>query len=425
MGGVKPLTRLVDRRILPLVEARMAAAPVVLLEGPRTVGKSTLMRQIAGQAGATVFDLDDFDMARAVDEDPMVVTRPTGLVCIDEYQRVPAVLDAIKSRLNRTSKPGQFLLAGSTRHAALPIGAQALTGRLATVPVLPLAQGEIRGGGAGAFEALLASDAQPLLAARPSATSREDYVEMVVAGGFPLALAAPTPLDRADWFADYVDLTLDRDVRELTALRQGAVLPELLDRLGGQVAQVLNLSLAGSSLGVATQTVRHYVRLLENAFLVRLLPAWAAVTTSRTTLRPKVQFVDSGVAAHVGRHTLESINGFQPAALTAFGHLLEGFVAEEVIKQVSWQRAARHIAHWRTSDAAEVDLVVELRDGGVIGVEVKSSASLRPRDLKGLRALRDRLGSRFAAGVAFHTGTVVTNPDDRIYCAPIDTLWRR
>jgi predicted AAA+ superfamily ATPase len=415
---------LVERRVLPLVAARMASMPVVLMEGPRTVGKSTLMRRIADQEGATVFDLDDVDMARAVADDPMVVTRPEGLVCIDEYQRVPQVLDAIKSRLNRMPGPGQFLLAGSTRHAALPTGARALTGRLARVRVLPLSRAELAGARVAVLEALLAGDGEPLLAAPPSRTGRDDYADMVAAGGFPLAVAARSPLDRDEWFSDYIDLTLDRDVRELAALRQGAVLPELLNRLGGQIAQVFNASLAASSMGVTGQTVSAYVRLLENAFLVQLLPAWTPVTTSRTTMRPKVQFIDSGVAAHVCRQTEESLKGFTASSMTAFGHLLENFVAQEVIKQVGWQRGAHRIAHWRTSDGSEVDLVVETRGGNLFGVEVKSSANVSSHDMKGLRALRDRLGSRFLAGVVFHTGTIATNPDDRLYTAPIDTLWR-
>ena len=194
--------RMVARRLLPLARERMVDDPVVLLEGPRSVGKSTLLREIVAATGGVLLDLDDPATRDAVAADPGAFVAGDEPVCVDEYQKAPIVLDAIKSELNRDSRPGRFVLTGSTRHDSLPGAAQALTGRLARLRVYPLSQGEV----AGVHESLLEelfSDARAVAGARPtSSTTRADYVERAVAGGMPMALARRSNAARARWFDD-------------------------------------------------------------------------------------------------------------------------------------------------------------------------------------------------------------------------------
>jgi AAA domain len=209
--------------------------PVVILTGARTVGKSTLPAACADLHGVSVLDLDDLETRRAVQTDPslfVAADRPTP-VCIDEFQHVPLLLDAITSELNRDLRPGRYLLTGSTRYSALPTASQSLTGRAHVVTMWPLSQGELAGQLETALNALLTDPAE-LMTGAPSSTSRADYERIVLAGSFPLALAHEPGRSRDRWFRDFVSLVVDRDVLEIRKIRQRQALPQMLHRLAGQ-----------------------------------------------------------------------------------------------------------------------------------------------------------------------------------------------
>jgi uncharacterized protein len=416
-GGIVP------RRLLPIATERMLDDPVVLLEGPRTVGKSTLLRAIATEKQAVLLDLDDPATRDAVAADPGTFVAGPEPVCVDEYQKAPIVLDAIKSELNRDSRPGRFVLTGSTRHDALPSAAQALTGRLARLRVYPLSQAELAGGHENLIERLFL-DAATFVAAKPtSTTTRAAYVERAVIGGMPLVLARRSAARRAQWFDEYVALTLERDVRELRRIRQGTLLAQLLLRLAGQTAQVLNIERAARDTGLDHSTAESYTRLLEAVFLLHRLPAWGKTLRSRAAASPKVHILDSGVAARLLRLTPEKLLRRDPATLTELGHLLETFAVGELLKQTSWMDGLAGVGHWRTHDGDEVDFIVEHDDGGVVAFEVRATGRVPGDDFRPLRKLRDALGNGFLAGVVLYTGTRSYHFEERLYALPIDRLW--
>jgi len=416
---------LVNRRLEKIAVSRMAESPVVLLQGPRSVGKSTLLRILADRYGGRLVDLDDPAVRSAVGDDPGLFVSGRGPVFIDEYQYVPVLLDSIKAELNRDGSAGRFVLAGSTRFDSLPLASQSLTGRLHRLEILPLSQGEIGGTRGSLVEALL-DDPGATVSPDASATTRDRYTELIVRGGFPLALAR-TEAARARWFDDYLALCLERDLLEEGRVRQPAALAPLLVRLASQTAQVLNMSSAGRSVGLAASTASDYVKLFEAAFLVRLLPAWGRTLRSATGSRPKLHMVDSGLAARLLRLPPDKLSAHDPAALQQFGHLLETFVVGEVLKQASWMEHRPHVGYWRTHHGAEVDIVVEDgRDGSVVGIEVKSGSRIHAKDRRGLRVLRDVLGDRFTAGVVLYTGPHsirYKDGDAGIIALPVDRLW--
>lgn len=416
------LRHVVERRLLPVVIERMRDEPVILLQGPRTVGKSTLLREIARRVGAEVLDLDDLATRQAMAADPATLVAGPATVCIDEYQHVPAVLDAIKAELNRDGRPGRFVLTGSTRHDMLPVAAQALTGRLHGRAVHPLSQGEID----EAHEHLLAdmlSNKAGVATGPPSTTTREGYIERVVAGGFPTPLSRATAVARRRWFDDYIRLTLERDVRELSRIQRAAALPRLLERLAGQTGQVLNIARAGSAISLNERTADSYLRLLEAVFLVYRLPAWGTTLTSRSAATPKIHVVDSGVAARLLRLTSEKLARRNASALTELGHLLETFVVGELAKQASWLDGIAGLGHWRTRDGVEVDLVIELDSGLIVAFEIKASQRIGTLETGPLRKLRDAVGASFLAGYVLHLGQQSFTVADRIHALPVDRLW--
>lgn len=395
----------------------------MLLQGPRSVGKSTLLRHLARDTGAEVIDLDDVAVREAVARDPGTFLAGPTPICVDEYQHVPLVLDAIKAELNRDSRPGRFVLTGSARHEALPRATQALTGRLHRLPVFPLSQGEIRGAREHLLDNLFADPSGAVAAARTSDTTRVEYIDSVTAGGFPSVLTRTSLASRNRWFDDYVALSIERDVRDLSQIRQAALMPPLLARLAGQTAQVLNITRVASDVRLDEKTTQSYVRLLEAVFLTYRLPAWGTTLTARSTATPKVHILDSGVAARLLRLTPQKLAARSPAALTEFGHLLETFLVTELHKQASWTDWVAGLGHWRTRDGDEVDLVVERDDGSIVAFEVKAAGRVPGEDLVPLRKLRDAVGEAFVAGVVLYLGARSYTYEDRLHVMSADQLW--
>ena len=415
------MTGMISRRIAAVVGSLTAEEPVVALQGPRAVGKTTLLRAIAAVEGVEVVDLDDLATREAAAADPATFVSGPAPVCIDEYQQVPDLLDSIKAELNRDSSPGRFIITGSTRHDALPRAAQALTGRLSLVTIYPFSQGEIGGIRENLVEVLL-GDVSRLVTPEPSSTSREDYIQRVVTGGFPMALRR-TETARNRWFDNYVTLSLERDVTEVSRIRQRRTLPGLLNRLAGQTAQILNMASAGGSVGLKADTAENYTKLLEAVFLVHRLPAWGKSLRARAVATPKLHLFDSGLAARLLRLSAGKLARREPTSLQEFGHLFETFVVGEVLKQVSWMEGISGVGHWRTHDGSEVDLVIERDDGAIVGIEVKAGSRVQDRDLAGLRILKGELGDAFIAGAVLYTGSRAYTVEDRIHVAPADRLW--
>lgn len=413
---------LISRRVERVARERLGDEPVIALQGPRAVGKTTLLRSLASAYGVGVVDLDDLATRDAVTADPGTFVAGPPPVCIDEYQHVPSVLDAIKAELNRDGSSGRFVITGSTRHDALPQAAQALTGRLHRMAIYPLSQGEIAGVEED-FVATLFANPAGLVAAEASSTLREEYVERVTVGGFPSALRRRTAAARARWFDDYVHLCLERDVAELAGIQRRAALPALLARLAMQTGQVLNIAAAGAAADLKKRTADNYTKLLEALFLVYRLPAWGTTLRARTASLPKLHVVDSGLASRLLRISAAKLSRLNVTALQQFGHLLETFAVGEVRKQLSWLDGFGSIGHWRTHDGIEVDLVIERDDGSTAAIEVKAASRVDRKDLAGLRVIRDALGDSFVAGVVLHTGERSYMAEDRIYVLPVDRLW--
>ncbi|MST64149.1 ATP-binding protein [Schaalia hyovaginalis] len=417
------LTSVVPRRVSEVLVEQVRVEPVVALHGPRSVGKSTVLRAFAAQVGSTVIDLDDIEVREAVEGNLVSAVSTATTLCVDEYQRLPDVLDAIKARLNREgSNPGTAVITGSTRQDALPRTVQALTGRLHSQVIWPLSQGEIVGVREDFLERLLVDVGDTVAALPTSTTSRDEYVDRVCSGGMPLALRR-TGASRARWFDDFVRASVERDAVELSRVRERQALADLLGHLASQTGQLLNVSAGAQKLGINRATAENHLRLLEDLFLVVRLPAWGKTLRSRVSAKPKVHVVDSGLAARLLRLTPDRLRGLDPATLTDFGHLLETFVVGEVRKQASWLGEPVALGHWRTSDGDEVDLVIERDDGRVLAIEVKASERAPGSEFRGMAKLRDLLGDRFLGGIMMTAGKRSYTYQDRLHVIPIDRLW--
>ncbi|MGD0685504.1 MAG: ATP-binding protein [Streptosporangiaceae bacterium] len=394
----------------------------MILTGPRTVGKSTLLAGIGREFDRPVFDLDRTDARAAAIADPGFLVSGPEPVLIDEFQHAPEILDAIKAELNRDTRPGRFVLTGSTRYTVLPRAAQSLTGRAHIINVLPLSQGELHGH-RESFVDLLWEDPERILSAAVRTCTRDEYVSRILAGGFPMILQRQTIRARTSWFADYVNLVVMRDVLDIARVRQREALPRLLRQLAAQTGQLLSITKAGQAAGLESSTANRYATLLEAAFMIQRLPAWGETLGKRLASHPKVHVIDSGLAGWLLGLSAAKISSRNPAALTEFGHLVETFAVGEILKQITWSEEVITASHFRTESGDEVDLVLETWDGRVAGFEIKAGARITDPGLSGLRLLRDRLGDRFVGGFVLNLGELAYRKEDRIAIMPLCTLW--
>jgi predicted AAA+ superfamily ATPase len=223
--------------------------------------------------------------------------------------------------------------------------------------------------------------------------------------------------------SNYVNLVLDRDVVELSRIRQREMLPRLLGQLASRSAQVLNISAVAQAISMEKSTAENYIRLLESVFLIQRIPAWGTTLGSRIARHPKIHLLDSGVMAWLLGLTVDKVAQGDPAVLTKYGHLLETFAVGEILKQISWWDGPVSVGHFRTGTGDEVDLVLERDDGQVVAFEFKAGSRVHGEDLRGFRALRGRLGSRFQIGILFYTGVYGYIHEDDVVVLPLDSLW--
>ncbi len=409
---------LFGRHTTPALEAALADTPVVLVIGPRQAGKTTLCRLVADRRGARLLSLDDAATLAAADADPAgFIAALDGPVVLDEIQKAPALLPAIKLAVDRRREPGRFLLTGSADVLALPRVSESLAGRMEVLTLWPLSQGELAGYREGFIDALFAA-ANPKFGATSEA--RADLVHRALRGGFPEAVERRDPERRRAWFRSYVTTMLERDVRDLGRIEGLTDLPRLLNLLAARSASLLNIAELSRSIGLPQTTLTRYLALLERAFLVRRLPAWAGSRARRSVKTPRVWMPDTGLLGHLA--------GLTPTRLveepTAVGPLLETFVASELAKHLGWSRTRAELFHFRTHGGIEVDLVLEADDGRLAGVEVKSAATVGVGDLKGLKAFREVAGKRFHRGVVLYTGREALPFGSDLWALPVSALWQ-
>lgn len=414
---VNELRGLVPRHAESLVIEALQDTRVVLVNGARQAGKSTLTRLAAGRRSPMVLRLlDDPATLQAAKEDPTGFVDHDGLVVIDEIQLVPELLRPIKVTVDLDPTPGRFLLTGSSRVLALRTLPDALPGRMEVIELWPFSQGEISGERDQFVDAAFRHGPD---IDHSSTLRRRDYLDRIVVGGFPEALRR-TPRRRTAFFDSYLSTLIERDVLELANIERRSDLLKLLALLAGRAGGLLvPATLAGQS-GIPRSTLVRYLELLASVFLIKTVPAWSSGQTQRTVGTPKLAFVDTGIASHlIGQ---DAVRLGEPGG--AAGAMMENFVVMELARQLTWSTERGRLYHYRTKDKLEVDAVVETPDGRMIGVEVKSGATVRTDDLAGLRNLASHVGDRFVAGYVLYTGQQTLPFGEKLRAVPLDALWR-
>ena len=406
---------LYPRRIEPRIAEAMLDTPVVLVAGPRQAGKTTLVRQIAAQKGLNYLTLDDELTLLSAREDPVGMIRSLDRAVIDEIQRAPQLLLAIKKSVDEDRRPGRFLLTGSANLIALPTVADSLAGRMETLSLLPLSQSEIGSRSANWVDSAFAGE---MLKAGSPALGR-DLIERVLRGGYPEAIARTSAKRRMAWARQYIDAIIQRDVRDVAGIEKLDQLPQFLRALAQTAGQMCNYTQLAGQVGLDGKTASRYVNVFEQMYLLKRVGVWARNRLNRVVKTPKLQFIDSGLLTALLDLTADEVERDR----SRFDNVLETFVFGELLKHTTAAEGDYRLMYYRDTDKFEVDIVIESAAGQLLGVEVKAAATVKESDLRGLRKLAGLAGGAFKMGVLLYDGTETLPLGDDIWAAPLSTLW--
>ena len=411
---------MIPRNITQCLLDALSDNPVVFLAGARQTGKSTLAQSIrSSDFQARYLTLDDAGVLAAAQNDASgFLAGLTGPLILDEVQRAPELFPAIKILVDRNRQPGQFLLTGSANVLLLPQISESLAGRMEILTLWPFSQGEIEGTKESFVDHLFTDDWPPL-PSQPA--NRTDLYARVLQGGFPEILKRTGDRRRRAWFGSYMTAILQRDVRDLANIEGLSAMPRLMSLLSARATSLLNFSELSRSVGIPQTTLKRYISLLETTFLICFVPAWSGNLSKRLVKSPKTILTDTGLMAYLQGVDQERL--MNDSTLT--GPILENFVVMELRKQVTWSQHQPSLFHFRTQTGQEVDILLEDRAGRLVGIEVKTAASARSGDFKGLRLLSQELGDRFLRGVVLYTGQEIIPFAKNLHAIPINALWCR
>ena len=411
---------MIRRHITQRLLDALADTPVLLLNGARQTGKSTLAQSIAEQAHpARYITLDTASVLAAVRHDAAgFLAGLDGAVVIDEVQRAPELFPAIKAEVDRHRQPGRFLLTGSTNVLLVPHLSESLAGRMEIQSLWPFSQGEL----AGSKETFVDDLFTEKLSLPRSFVERDAPLalrERILGGGYPEAVSRTKEDRRRAWFESYITTILQRDIRDLANIEGLTSLPRLLSVIAARSPALLNFAELSRTLAMPQSTLKRYMTLLEAAFLIQHIPAWSGNPTKRLVKTAKMAMSDTGLMAH-----LLGLNRERLAAGDMIGPLLENFVIMELKKQITWSGVQPQMFHFRTQTGQEVDIVLEDRSGNLVGIEVKASATVHAHDFKGLRTLAETAGKRFRRGIVLYTGPESVPFSEVLTALPVQCLWQ-
>lgn len=408
------------RNITPKIIEALTDTPVVMLNGARQTGKSTLAKSLISEKHIDRYvTLDDASVLAAAKHDPAGFISGLGeSTVIDEIQRAPELFVAIKADVDRNRTPGRYLLTGSANVLLLPRLSESLAGRMEIFTLWPLSQGEFDGI-SEKFIDILFSERLPV-ADWLSADTKTNVIERAIRGGYPEAAARSSESRRRAWFGSYITTILQRDVRDIANIDGLTAMPRLLSMLATRSPSLFNYAELSRSTGIPQSTLKRYMALFEMIFLLDHLPAWYSNLGKRVVKTAKLVMNDAGLLT-----TLLAVDAVRLENTPLCGAVIENFVIMELKKQISWSDTRPAILHYRTQTGQEVDVVLEDPAGRIVGNEIKSAKSVGGQDFRGLQSLAEAAGKNFLRGIVLYSGSEMVAFGSNLLAMPIDSLWNR
>lgn len=407
------------RHITKSIIEALADTPVILINGARQTGKSTLCKDLikSGEFQGQIVTMDDPVTLLAAQKDPLGFLEDLDKhVIIDEVQRAPELLLPIKKLIDEDRAGRRIIITGSADIMMLPKVGDSLAGRIEIHNLWPLSQDEIAGTESDFLNTLIKPDGK----FKSAHMSWKDIASKMRVGGYPESLERSLPQRRNKWFSDYITAILQKDIRDLANIEGLTELPNVLKLIATRVGSTINMSDISRLSGIKNTTLKRYITLLEHTFLIIKVPAWTKNTEGRFVKSPKIYLNDTGLLNHLIGFEDES---FLDQRVNA-GAYLENFIVMEIIKQLGWSNSQLKPYHFSMHRGSEVDLVLEDQRGGLYGIEVKSSATLQNKDFGGLKRLAQFAGDKFKRGIVLYTGEQYLGGfGENLQAVPIPSIW--
>jgi uncharacterized protein len=415
------------------VQEALSTRRVVLLEGTRQCGKTTLAKALAQQPGVIYRTLDDVALLAAAQADPHgFVAHADCLMVIDEVQRAPALLQAVKKDVDEHPAMGRFLLTGSAHIASLPSVTESLAGRVAHQRLRPFAAGEMAGVGAswvaraarqdwaGLTPGSVVSHAFTGSTNDPSLSGKDAVLQLALRGGYPEVQRLATRSVRR-WHSDYLSALMQRDLRDVAHIRRKDSMAKLLQVLAAWSSKLMDVSAIGAQLGLARPTLESYINALESLFLVERVRPWAKSDYDRISKQDKLFMTDTGLAASLLRWQFDAVR----LDTDICGKLVETYVFTQLAAQLDAQDEVHSLAHYRDREQREIDFIVETPEGTTLGIEVKAGSSVGHDSFKHLAWFRERMLAKSTpfVGIVLYTGEQVLRHGENLWAVPMQALW--
>ncbi len=398
------------------IEEALKTRRVLLLCGARQCGKTTLAKQIA--AKDTIYrTLDDLAIRELAINDPHGFVKHTGkMLIIDEVQRAPDLLSAIKLVIDENTKPGQYLLTGSANIQSLPGVQESLAGRIRKVRLRPLAQGELLGTHPTFLENAFK---QKFLAPKDNIYDRKTMLEIAFRGGFPEAIKLKEN-DRQQWHKDYIAALLERDLNDIAHITRLDAMRKLISILAAWSSKFMDISAIGSGLSIRRPTIESYINALEALYIIETVQPWTRTDYERVGKQSKLYLTDSGLMASILRWHIDQVE----LDADRSGKLIETFIFNELAAQVDANNGKYELLHYRDREQREIDFLIEREDHALLGIEVKAGSAISTTDFKHLKWFKDNIAKkRPFIGIVLYSGEHAGSMGDNLWAVPFGSLW--
>ena len=413
-------TTFVPRLLTPIIEEALGQFPVVVLTGARQTGKSTLVQHLPSARGRAYRTLDDLDLVARAERSLEAVLEESDRLTLDEVQRAPQLLLAIKRTVDKDRRKGRFLLTGSANLLLMRRVSESLAGRATYLALLPMTEREKRGRAEpGPWSRFLQAGTTKELARalERNGHTATGWPERAVTGGYPPVVFSASPRERLRWFEGYVRTYLERDLQDIASISALADFRRLMGLAALRLGQILNQSELARNAALSQPTVHRYLNLLETSYRLVRVPAFARSRTKRLIKSPKAYWNDVGLGAFLAGLTDAGEVRRHPLA----GALLENLVLTQLLAWREVELPRPHISYWRTAAGAEVDFVIESARG-LLPVEVKASPRARPEACRSIEGFLDEHPKVMQVGLVLYGGNEIVQLSRRVVAAPVGTV---
>ena len=415
----------VNRHITEKLKRTLKVNPVTFLNGARQTGKSSLVQQLAPELGDAkhpaeyqTFDRPTVMAAASAAPEAFLKAYQLPLI-IDEVQLVPDLFRALKvvvdeMRLSdKSTANGKFILTGSANIMALPQLTDPLVGRMSMLTLYPFTASEATYNISGGIDRLLTMNFRGM-------QDRGLTLQNAIRWATYPEISKAEDEERKTWFDGYITSILQRDVKQIADLEKSALLPHMLQVLASRIGGIINESDIGREVGMNSVTGKSYRNILKMMFLTFDIKPWSRNIAKRLVKSPKGYFIDTSLACHILDYKLEDIAKTKPEL---YGHMVENFVATELLKQLANGDTKAALYYYGTSDGKEIDFILEKPDGTVLAIEVKKNEKVTSEDFKIIRQFETIAGPDFIGGIVLYAGKDVVPFGTNLWAVPFHVLW--